>query len=231
MAQTIGVSASAPSAAAGVGVTTGSVTTTNGSILVLMAMVAGGNGQWAATPVQDSKTNTWVEVDSEIVFAGGTQKCRLFVCEGGTRGSSHTFTVNGAGTGFFAGLMGEVIGSPASPTQLTAGGADTSSPFETSTVAPSNACALVGICNTNAPSGTDTHTWAGSFAAGDKIVAITNADTSITCSMAIAIKDSGGTYSASVTSSQGGLVAAVRILSIDGGASASGNPAFYYAQL
>lgn len=114
-------------------ITTAGVTTTGGSGSVFLAWVfheASGEG---FTSITDSNANSWAQVGS--TYQDGNKYVRTYKCEGGTGGSSHTFTVTYSGTGGTAILVVELTGCATSNAidQAPAVVKDTASPFSSST--------------------------------------------------------------------------------------------------
>jgi len=196
---TIGVHTQAPTATQGASVTTPSVTTqASGSALFLICCV--NNAGFGTTPVQDSKSNTWTQLGTDLTIPSSpSSTMRVYQCLSATGGSGHTFTLNPAATAYPALLMVEVTNPAASPTVTQNRQSDTTSPYTSPTISPATATTLIGAIFTDAPSGTEVDTWGGSFASGDKIEEIGNANTSITGSMAANVQSAGGTFNSSVT--------------------------------
>lgn len=92
-------------------VTTGSITTTAGNCLVFGAgcSPAFGGDLSGTTPVQDSKSNTWA-VTAHSPASGSSDKQYMYTAAAGTRGSSHTFTINLASNGYCNANVGEFSG-------------------------------------------------------------------------------------------------------------------------
>lgn len=85
-------------------VTTAAVTTTSGNLLVAMVFCFG--NQIGATPVSDSKGNTW---SSAIASTGVTQGWgAMFYVANATGGASHTFTFTPTGSDFLTMVVFEV---------------------------------------------------------------------------------------------------------------------------
>lgn len=202
MAIGVGVHASAQSSTVSPGapIATGNVTTTNGSTIIATIACAGGSPvAFDTTPIQDNKGNTWTLIDSELSYSSSSVKARVYKAVNIAGGASHNFTVDGANTNVSAIIVQEITGAGSAPTvSISAAKSDTASPYTSNSVSPSDACGLVGIIWTDAPSGTETDTWGGSFASGDKTEELGNANAGITGSVAAATK-AAGTYSTSVT--------------------------------
>jgi hypothetical protein len=193
----VGVHASVGSGGASGSVTTAGVTTTNGSTVILL--VAVNSATFGATPVQDSKSNTWVQVGTAVsIGASPDTETRVYKAVNVTGGSGHTFTVNPASGGFAVLLAVECLNTPASPTVTADRQADASSPYTSPSIAPGTPVTLIGGIITDAPSGTEVDTWGGSFASGDKVEEVGDANTSVTGSIA-AVSKAAGTYNSSVT--------------------------------
>jgi hypothetical protein len=161
----VGVHASVGSGGASGSVTTAGVTTTSGSTVILL--VAVNSATFGATPVQDSKSNTWTQVSTAVsIGASPDTETRVYKAVNITGGSGHTFTVNPASGGFAVLLAVECLNTPASPTVTADRQADASSPYTSPSIAPGTPVTLIGGIITDAPSGTEVDTWGGSFASG-----------------------------------------------------------------
>jgi hypothetical protein len=162
-------------------------------------LVAVNSATFGATPVQDSKSNTWVQVGTAVsIGASPDTETRVYKAVNVTGGSGHTFTVNPASGGFAVLLAVECLNTPASPTVTADRQADASSPYTSPSIAPGTPVTLIGGIITDAPSGTEVDTWGGSFASGDKVEEVGDANTSVTGSIA-AVSKAAGTYNSSVT--------------------------------
>lgn len=193
---TVGVHASAPTVSRGVASTTPTRTTTSGATIILIGCVVADT--WAAVnPIADNKGNTWTLVDSLTTTASGLE-LRVYKAVNITGGAGHTFTITPGSNGFPALLMQEVPDAPAAPIITTNKQADTATPYTSPSISPATNVTVIGGIYTDAPSGTETDTWGGSFASGDKVEELSDADTSLTGSMAAVVK-AAGTYNSSVT--------------------------------
>lgn len=123
------------------GVTTSGIDTTGADLIVIGVTSAGNIG---APTLSDSKSNTWTGLTETI--GGGFIRDRLFYCQGGTVGSSHTFTLTGVGT--VSGLCALILsGSVASPADQQAGAAGTGTTIQPGSVTPGedNEIVVAGI--------------------------------------------------------------------------------------
>lgn len=197
--QTLGVHISAQTSTAGGAVTTGSVTTTTGSTVFICAAVNAAT--FGATPVSDSKGNTWTLVGTALSIGTGPPdtETRIYSSTLATAGSAHTFTATPASGGFTMIAVQEVLGTGASPTIVSARQTDAATPFTSPTVSPSTRSVILGFIVTDAPSGTEVDTWGGSFVSGDKSEEVGNADTGVTGSIAAKVESASGTFNSSVT--------------------------------
>lgn len=211
----IGVHTCAANSSAASSITTSGIATTSGRTIILFA-ASDAELFAASNPITDNKSNTtWVQLGSELNTGIG-RYTRAYKHVNIAGGSGHTFTATFQTTGYLNIFVCEVADVSTNPTVSNAQQLDdVSSPWESPSVAPSGACVLVGYMVDNVSAGTDTHTWGGSFASGDKIEAVTDADTYVTGSMAAVVKGSGGTYSSSVTSSASPTAAHVYIVSVE----------------
>ena len=192
----IGVHAKAQTGSVGNAITTASVTTTSGSTVILFAVCA--FDVFGGTPVSDSKGNTWTQLSTELSYDTGI-RFRAYKAVNITGGTGHTFTTTPGASGYPALFMCEVKDVSTAPTVTADRASDATSPYVSPSIAPSTQCVLLACCASDAPSGTETDTFGGSFAAGDKIEEISDANTSITGAMAANVQASGGTFSSSVT--------------------------------
>ena len=146
--------------------TTPAVTTqASGSTFVVFAIIPVAASFAASTPFTDSKSNTYTQIGSEVNT--GNCKTRLYYCQNGSGGSSHTFTVTTVGQTYATVYAIEVTGGATSGIldKSPAGLYDTSSPFTsdvTGTTSQANEL-LLGFVGTDTPSGTETITWGNSF--------------------------------------------------------------------
>ena len=192
----IGVHTKAQTGSQGNAITTGAVTTTSGSTVILFALCA--FDAFGATPVSDSKSNALIQIGTELSYNSGI-RLRAYKAVNITGGSGHTFTTTPGPSGYPALFMVEVLDVSASPTVTADRASDASSPYVSPSISPSTQCVLLACCASDAPSGTEADTFGGSFAAGDKIEEISDANTSITGAMAANVQTSGGTFSSIVT--------------------------------
>lgn len=193
----VGVHASAANAgpASVSTLTTAGITTTTGSTVLIFAGIL--TNTFGATPVQDSKSNTWTQVDTALTMAAGIET-RCYKAVNITGGAGHTFSVDSNVNSLMLLCAQEIKTVPASPTVLDGRQLDTSSPFDSPSIAPVNSTTITAFVVTDAPSGTEVDTWGGSFASGDKTEEQGNANTGLTGSMACATK-APGTYNGSIT--------------------------------
>lgn len=155
MAISIGVSASAAGTATSI--TTGAVTTTTGSCLLLFM-------NWSSatfTSVTDSKSNSWTQVSTEL--NASSHKTRCYVCYNATGGASHTFTLTLAASNDLNLFMVEIPGAATSSGVDQAGRtSDSSSPFTTTGLTTTQANeALVTFISGNSSSNPATHAETG----------------------------------------------------------------------
>lgn len=220
---TTGVHVSASNTAAALSVDTSAtpVTTTAGSTVVIAA-TSGGDDFAASNPITDSKGNSWTQIQTPQ--DSGSRHSRMYYSKLTSAGSGHYFTMNlnTAAYGWIGAV--EILDGASTPNVLGSRQSDSDGPPYTSpSVSPSNACQIVGFASLDPAGGADIHTWAGSFAAGDKIESETDADNRVTASMATTTKGAG-TYNSSVTSTQSPAVGAVWIASVDTQAGGGGPP-------
>lgn len=111
-------------------VTSAVTTQESGSVIVLAVVVADGT---SVTVPADSKGNTYTKVGNDDIFADGNKKLQWYVCENAIGGAGHTATVQVSPDDSVTVLFQEITGAAvagAVDTAVTAGGNDTSSPFE-----------------------------------------------------------------------------------------------------
>lgn len=213
----IGTGAHASAAASGTTVTTPSRTSTGGPGTVFTALIAWAASGSPSTPssVPDSKSNTYSQVGSTLVYSADNNiKAALYRCIGGTGGASHTFTANfGAAQDVLSVWWHETTGGDTSSItdQAPAGAEDGLSPYASSSATTTQANELlVTLTATINVSGTEAITWGNSFVStGDDI---TNASSFITGSMATRSVSATGTYSSSFTATGAGTFAALTFL-------------------
>lgn len=141
--------------------TTDTVTTAaSGSTFLIGAIIDGGS--FSATPVQDSKSNTYTQIGSELTL--GSARCRVYYCENGTGGSSHTATATQTGSNGTSVFFAEVTGGLTSGIlDKTASTTDSPSPFSsglTATTTQANEL-LVSFLFGNSGSNPATHASSG----------------------------------------------------------------------
>jgi len=220
----IGVHASASNTSAAASITTAGIVTTTGRTIILFA--ASDTEVFAASnPITDNKGNTtWVQLGSELNTGIG-KYTRAYKHVNIAGGSGHTFTATFQTTGYLNIFVCEVADVSTNPTVLNDQILDeTTATWESPTVAPSGACVLIGYGTANVVAGTDTHDWGAagsSFATGDKIEGITDADNRLTGSMAAVVKSSGGTYKSVFSSSASPTAAHVYVVSVETSAGTS----------
>ena len=93
----VGLHTSVTNAAAS-SVTTTAATSTDKSTFVLGAAWDTNAGAVSFTSVSDSFGNTYTQKDVEVSFDFGNKLARVYVCETGTGGASHTFTFTVSGS-------------------------------------------------------------------------------------------------------------------------------------
>lgn len=202
---------------------TGTMSTTSGSTLLCFAASLG-EFFAASNPISDNGSHTWTQIGSELNTATGRYD-RLYKAVNITGRADHTVTATFQTSGAVTIYVVEIKDVSADPTITASAVVDgDGEPLESSTVSPAGACVLVGFCLANVNSGTETHTWGGSFSSGDQIESITDADNVLTGSMAAVVKESGGTYSSSVTSSQSPTAAHVYCVAVETSASGAAIP-------
>lgn len=151
----------------------------------------------ATTPISDTRGNTWTLLGSDLAFGGYHYRTYKAV---NITGGAGTVTIKGTGSGSAAILfVTEATSAPAAPTVLENQANDTATAYTSGTIAPATATTLLGFFFSDASSGTETDTWGGSFASGDKLDASTNANSFICGSSAGNSQSAGGTWQSSVT--------------------------------
>lgn len=86
--------------------TTAALATTSGSTLVVCAAIY--SSTFAATPVTDSKSNTWTQIGTELV--DGTMRLRMYYAKNITGGAAHTVSVDTAANTWIEVSVGELSG-------------------------------------------------------------------------------------------------------------------------
>jgi hypothetical protein len=221
----IGVHISDANTSLATSITTTGIVTTSGSTIIMFVYSDSTNFA-ASNPITDNKGNTtWAQLGGELNTGVGKYS-RAYKHVNIAGGSGHTFTATFQANGYFGIYVCEVLDVSTNPTVSNAQQLDdVSSPWESTTVAPSGACVLIGSGAVNVSTGTDTHDWGAagsSFVTGDKIENITDADNRLTGSMAAVVKGSGGTYKSAFTSSLSPTAAHVYVVSVETTAGSSG---------
>lgn len=196
MAVSIGVHAASSANNPSTPHTTASVTTTAGSVLY----VAVGYQAGQFSSVTDSKSNTWVQVGSELLFDSNGIGVRVYKADGGSRGTSHTFSLNTSSPTFGVIFMGEVKSADtAGSLDQNSFNEDTATPFASNSITPTIADnMLMGAMIVSSSGTTEADTWGGSFASGDKVEEQTNAN-DLTGSFAMKVLNSTSAQSFSNT--------------------------------
>lgn len=192
MALSVGVSAAASHASSA---TTGTVTTTANSGIELIVTATG----TTAPTISDSKGNTWLPIGSRVEVASYPASIWHFKNEGGTRGSSHTFTAAASDVSI---LVQEVLGDSPVVDVSTEGVDNGTSPWDSPTITPSVADFLmVAGVGTNSGGSTETYTAGNSFTRQQQ-----NQDGSLywTCAVGTRVVTGGsGSYNSSWTAAYG----------------------------
>lgn len=165
MTITVGVHASAGSSD-GNTATTGSVTTTSGSCIVVAAVC----GSSDAT-ISDSKGNTYTLIGSRLNTSSSPYQSRtaLFRCENAIGGSGHTFTATATGD-YPSVLALELIGTSVQ-LDLSNQNTDNATPYTSPSLTPSQAgCAVVSFFGPNTTYSTPVYTPGGSFVSYEAVV-------------------------------------------------------------
>lgn len=136
------------------------IETSSGSCIIVALSYEGG-----PTPptVSDSKGNTWTQVGSPTgdCYWGYNNYIVFFKNESGSRGSSHTFTTDRAGTSIW---VQEILGNSPVVDNVNDGVVDSSSPYQSNPYTPSSANEyLLCITAPEVSSNIDV-TWGGGFA-------------------------------------------------------------------
>jgi hypothetical protein len=206
--------------------TSGLTTQATGSIFVIAAQWSRNSGTFSS--VSDSKGNTYTLIDTQLDWEGVNGGWRLYYCENGTGGASHTatFTLTGS-NGPITIFFGEITGA------LTSGSLDqhirredTASPFTlaaglTTTQADEIVVSFVGG---NSGSNPATHAESGLGSSTIQTASEeTNGSTFWTAAIATAVKSSTGTFNPSWTES-GASAMAVGLATFK--AASAGAPAY-----
>lgn len=198
--------------------TTGSLTTTSGSLVLVGA-------SWDSTPtftsITDSKSNSWSIVGSEL--NASSHKSRVYVAHNITGGSSHTFTLTVSASAVATLFVCEFTGADtASAVDQQGRRNDTSSPFTlaaglTTTQANEALWSMV-VGNSSSPTATHAESGLGSSTIQDEI---TNGSLYWTGAQATSIKSATGTFNPSWTEN-GATNAHVWLVTIKEAAAAAG---------
>lgn len=194
MSLTVGQHVSA--AGSGTTLTTGAITTTNKSGLVI-----GVTYNTAFTSVSDNKGNTWVQIETEIDHSFGTGLSRCYFCASCVGGAGHTFSVTCGTSSGSAIYVQEILASQNTGVSKDQSGRaeDLATPFvspsETTTVADEFLFAF-GIGNSN--SDPDTWTAGASFTKQENV---TDGTSFRTGASGTRIVTATGTYNSSWTCS------------------------------
>lgn len=122
------VQANGAQAANASSVTTASFTSTSGNLLVVTASWYANQAGPAATPISDSKGNTWTAAFAETTNGEG-DAIRQWYAKNISGGTSHTITFTLTGSGFPTICFSEISGAETeAPLDKTAVGTDTTSP-------------------------------------------------------------------------------------------------------
>lgn len=170
MSLSLGVHKSAVYDGGGSAATTASVSTSSGSCIIIAVI-------WQTTTdlpsISDSKGNSWTQIGTSFkCYDDGSYKayCAFWKNEGGTRGSSHTFTATTSGA-YPSMFMQEVLGNTPIVDAVNTGNLDTSSPYQSNTFTPSVANEVL-LCFTvpSIAGATVAFTWGDSFTSnGDDV--------------------------------------------------------------
>lgn len=146
--------------------TPGQTTTAGSSIYMGFATQS---GQFSS--VSDSKGNVWTQVGTEITYGAGGDISRVYVNDSGTRGASHTFSLNLGASTFALLFVVEVLTTdPISSLDQQDRVADATSPVTSPTINTTlGDSALITFEFSNSSGSDETHTTGGSFASGDKL--------------------------------------------------------------
>lgn len=171
-------------------------TTTPGSVIVL-------GFQWdqaiAFSTIADSKSNTWTQISSELDAGAGVYKARMYYAEGGSRGSSHDFTLT-LGAGAVKSMwMAEILGQANPAFDQATRIHDAATPFNSGNVTTTALNELIlGFGNGTGAGNPDNLTWANGEIALDPIV---DGTTVWTGAFAYRIVSAINTYSEQFTAS------------------------------
>lgn len=157
MAQAFVQAVSAQVTSAATSCTTTGITTTSGDLIVLLGFESSGV-TFAATPLSDSKSNTWT---AGIATFGTTNKQIEKFDANGTRGASHTFTCTTTTSAFPAVAAVEFSGMDLTTSCIdkTATTADASStnPHTSAATATTTQADEAVVCASNTSAGTATY--------------------------------------------------------------------------
>jgi len=171
-------------------VTTSPVTTTTGSLVVLMMAV--GPTRTYNEPT-DSKGNIWTQISSEL---GGIEKTRMYYSVLTSAGSSHTFTASITTAGAVSLWMLEILGASGTALDQADRVQDATSPYESSGVGTTASDEFLVGFTSNEFGGTQSHTAGNGFTGLDEV---TDGAIFWTGLSAYRIVSSAGTYSSSFT--------------------------------
>lgn len=188
MALSVGVSAVASHASSA---TTSAVTTTANSGIEIIVTATG----TTAPTVSDSKGCTWTQIGSRVEVASYPGSIWHFKNEGGTRGSSHTFT---AAAGDVSILVQEVLGDSPVVDVSNEGVDNGTSPWDSPTLTPTVPdFLLVAGIGTNSAGSTETYTAGNSFTRQQQVQ---NGSLYWTCAVGTRVVAGGsGSYNSSWT--------------------------------
>ena len=176
--------------------TSSSTTTASGSGFIVAAQIEN-TVSFSATAITDSKSNTYTQIGSTISQTG--QKSAWFVCDNGTGGSSHTWTVNTTGTNYITAYVVEITTTNGAGITLAqnTGKQDASSPFTSGSITTTTADAmLVAFLAGNSGSNPATHAESTGFTIrADQ----TNGPADWSGALATFLKSATGTYDSSWT--------------------------------
>jgi len=199
MAQGIGQHASVTESNASSYTTPSRTTSSSGSNFYVF--ITAQPSSFAATPITDSKSNTYTQVGTTLTNAGSSLESRVYKCENGTGGASHTWTVSLTSTTYAALMAVELTGMAlTSSVEQQGRQEDNATPFVTPSVTTTQANQIIlAACFEDSSGTTSAETWGGSFTNSDLIEELTNAGTGVASGLVAKAVTSAGSYQGSLT--------------------------------
>lgn len=199
MAIGVGVTTKGRSAGAASIATTGVTTQAAGSTFVI-GLIWGAGATF--TSLVDSKSNTYTQLGVlDLDPDGSGAHTRMYYCQNGTGGASHTATLTISGSNSLAVMFLEITGAATASFDLGNGNQDTASPYTSPAITTTQAAELlVGFFGGNSASNPATHAESTGFtiqASAEE----TNGASFYTCCLATRIVAATSSYNDSFTES------------------------------